>query len=166
MEAGIFKIQFTESKAMKKLSSKSTFFQKRIFPVIVFGFLGIFMLAPLFDGHKESSADIIFFIFPVIMAVFLYFLMKNLVFDLIDEVYDEGSSLLFKNNGKTVRVNLTDIKNVSYSVVVNPPRVTLSLRCKTEFGDELSFSPPASLIPFKRNKDILELIDRIDRARG
>jgi hypothetical protein len=42
----------------------------------------------------------------------------------------------------------------------------LSLRCKTEFGDELSFSPPASLIPFKRNQEILELIDRIDRARG
>lgn len=82
-----------------------------------------------------------------------------------DEVYDEGSSLIFKNNGKTVRVNLTDIKNVSYTVLINPPRVTISLRLPTEFGDELSFTPPASLIPFKKNKDIIELIDRIDMTR-
>lgn len=101
----------------------------------------------------------------VFMVLVGYILMKHLVFDLVDEVYDEGTSLLFKNNGKSVRVNLTDIKNVSYTVLINPPRVTLSLRCKTEFGDEITFSPPSSLIPFKRNKDILELIDRIDRAR-
>ena len=94
----------------------------------------------------------------VFMAVIGYFLMKNLVFDLMDEAYDEGSSLLFKNKGKSVRVNLADIKNVSYTVVVNPPRVTLSLRSKTEFGDEISFSPPASLIPFKKNKDIALLL--------
>lgn len=82
-----------------------------------------------------------------------------------DEVYGEGSSLIFKNNGKTVRVNLTDIKNVSYTVLINPPRMTISLRLPTEFGDELSFTPPASLIPFKKNKDIIELIDRIDMTR-
>lgn len=82
-----------------------------------------------------------------------------------DEVYDECSSLIFKNNGKTVRVNLTDIKNVSYTVLINPPRVTISLHLPTEFGDELSFTPPASLIPFKKNKDIIELIDRIDMTR-
>ena len=100
------------------------------------------------------------------MAGIGYFMMKYLVFDLMDEVYDEGFSLLFKNKGKTVRVNLSDIKNVSYTVVLNPPRVTISLRHKTEFGDELSFSPPASLIPFKKNKEIVELIDRIDSARS
>jgi hypothetical protein len=151
---------------MKKISSKTTFFHKRIFPVIWFGFIGFFILTGSFADNKDRTADIMIIVVPVLMAVIGYFVMKFLIFDLIDEVYDEGLSLLFKNKGKTVRVNLTDIKNVSYSVAVNPPRVTISLRCKTEFVDELSFSPPASLIPFKRNKDILELIDRIDRARG
>jgi hypothetical protein len=153
---------------MKKLSSKSTFFFKRIFPAIWFGFIVFFILTALYadDRYGNGSADIMLFVVPVFMAVVGYFVMKNLVFDLIDEVYDEGSSLLFKNKGKSVRANLTDIKNVSYSVMVNPPRVTISLRLKTEFGDELSFSPPASLIPFKKNQDIMDLIDRIDRARG
>ncbi|HOG89293.1 MAG TPA: hypothetical protein PLV50_02055 [Smithella sp.] len=102
----------------------------------------------------------------IFMAAIGYFMMKHLVFDLMDEVYDEGFSLFFKNKGKTVRVNLSDIKNVSYTVILNPPRVTISLRHKTELGDELSFSPPANLIPFKKNKEIVELIDRIDSARS
>jgi len=153
---------------MKKISSGSTFFHKRIFPVIWFGFIVFFIATALYADRRHSSggADMMLFIVPVLMAVIGYFVMKNLVFDLIDEVYDEGTSLLFKNKGKSIRVNLADIKNVSYSVMVNPPRVTISLRQKTEFGDELSFSPPASLIPFKKNQDITDLIDRIDRARG
>lgn len=121
----------------------------------------------IFVDQKSQNSDIIMvMITSVFMAAIGYFIMKHLVFDLVDEVYDEGLSLLFKNKGKSVRVNLADIKNVSYTVLINPPRVTLSLRHKTEFGDELTFSPPGSLIPFKKNKDILELIDRIDRARG
>jgi hypothetical protein len=152
---------------MKKLSSKSTFFLKRIFPILWFGFILFFLSVALFSkAHSKNSDIVMVLVTAVFMAVIGYFLMKNLVFDLMDEAYDEGSSLLFKNKGKSVRVNLADIKNVSYTVVVNPPRVTLSLRSKTEFGDEISFSPPASLIPFKKNKDILELIDRIDSARS
>lgn len=124
-------------------------------------------MATVFVDQKSKNSDIIMvFITAIFMAAIGYFIMKYLVFDLMDEAYDEGSSMLFKNKGKTVRVNLSDIKNVSYTVVINPPRVTLSLRCKTEFGDEITFSPPGSLIPFKKNKDIVELIDRIDRARG
>ena len=152
---------------MKKLSSKSTFFYKRIFPAIWFGIIVFIITAVLLTKPQKNNTDIIMMLVVcAFMAAVGYLIMKNLVFDLMDEAFDEGSSLLFKNNGKSVRINLTDIKNVSYTVMVNPPRVTLSLRCKTEFGDELSFSPPASLIPFKKNKDIVELIDRIDRARG
>jgi hypothetical protein len=151
---------------MKKLTSKSTFFNKNIFPAIWFGFLGFFVLTTLLASDKESGPGIIFIAVPIFMAIFGYFIMKKLVFDLIDEVYDEGTSLLFKNGGKEIRVNLKDVKNVSYSTMVNPHRVTLSLRYKTELGSELSFSPPMSFIPFKKNADIEELIDRIDKARG
>lgn len=128
----------------------------------------LFVSMALFTKSKGiySSDMAMVLISAVFMATVGYLILKHLVFDLMDEVYDEGSSLLFKNNGKSVRINLTDIKNVSYTVVINPPRVTLSLRHKTELGDEITFSPPASLIPFRKNKDIMELIDRIDRARG
>ena len=151
---------------MKKLSSKSTFFYKRIFPVIWFGFIGVFVLVSIFEQSEQNGPDFMLIAIPIFMAVVGYFIMKNFIFDLIDEVYDEGSTLLFINSDKVVRVNLRDIKNVSYSLTVNPPRVTFSLRYQTELGDKLSFTPPISLIPFKKNRDIEELIDRIDKARG
>jgi hypothetical protein len=106
------------------------------------------------------------FIVPVFLAFVGYFIMKKMVWDLVDEVYDEGESLLFKNNGKQERISLREIKNVSYTTMANPPRVTISLRRRSVFGSEVSFSPQVSMIPFRKNPDIEDLIDRVDRARG
>jgi hypothetical protein len=150
---------------MKRLSSKTTFFYKLVFPIIWFGFLVISVLMSLLGERQTEGPDIMLFIIPVFMAAFGYFIMRKLLFDLIDEVYDEGGSILFKNRRKEARVNLREIKNVSYSPMVSPPRVTISLRAGTELGDELSFTPPMSFIPFKKNQDIMDLIDRIDQAR-
>ncbi len=155
---------------MKRLSSKTTYLLKTVYPIFLFGCLGLFMVTALFQMSKGSNfyslASVMPIIMPLFMVAFFYFIMKKLVFDLINEVYDEGTSLLFKNGQKEVRVNLNEIKNVSYSVMVSPPRVTITLRRMTELGEDLSFSPPMSFIPFKKNPDIVELIDRIDKARG
>jgi hypothetical protein len=157
----------TSSKGlMKKLTSKTTFLYKKLFPILWFGFLAIVLCVGLFANIAGNGADVMFVVIPGGMIVFGYFLMKKLVWDLIDEVYDGGTFLLFRNNGKEIRVSLKDIKNVSYTTMTSPPRVTLSIRYPTDLGDELSFSPPASWIPFKKNKDIEVLIDRIDKARG
>ena len=151
---------------MKRLSSKTTFLYKKIFPLLWFGFLAILFCVGLFAELAGHGFGIMFVVVSIGMIALGYFIMKKLVWDLIDEVYDEGTALLFKNRGKEFRVDLKDIKNVSYTTLVNPPRVTLSIRYPTELGDELSFSPLASWIPFKKNKDIEVLIDRIDKARG
>jgi len=151
---------------MKKLTSKTTFYYKRVFPFIWFGFLGVFLCVGLFSSISKKGPGVLFLVVPIGMAAIGYFIMKKLVWDLIDEVYDEGTSLLFKNKDQEVRVSLKDIKNVSYSAMTNPPRVTLSIRYKTALGDELSFSPPVSWVPFRKNEDIKRLIDRIDEARG
>ncbi len=150
---------------MKRISSKATFIHKKIFPAFWFGFLAVFIIIILVGGIKDKLVLLLLF-GPVIMAVFGFFFMKKMVFDLIDEVYDEGDSLLFRNSGKEVRVNLKDVKNVSYSTIMSPPKVTMSIRHETELGKELSFSPPARFIPFQKNRDIEELIDRIDSKRG
>jgi hypothetical protein len=152
---------------MKRLSSKTTFIYKKLFPLFWFGFLTIILCVGLLVNIKGNVPGpvIMLIVIPVGMMVFGYFLMKKFVLDLIDEVYDLGTDLLFRNKGMEFLVNLQDIKNVSYKTLVNPPRVTLSIRYQTEIGDELSFSPPLSWIPFKKNKDIVMLIDRIDKAR-
>jgi hypothetical protein len=89
--------------------------------------------------------------------------MKKLVFDLVDEVWDD--SLLIKNRGEQQRLALSDIKNVSYSPYMNPPRVTLSLRRPTVFGDEITFNAPMRIVPFSKSPLVADLIDRIDLAR-
>jgi len=151
---------------MKRLASRATYYQKRIFPIVWFGILGLIVCGALVTGVVKSGLGIIFILVPASMAAIGYLVMKKLVFDLIDEVYDEGETLLFREKGKEVRVSLADIKNVSYSWMMSPPRVTLSIRYMTELGDELTFSPPASFIPLRKNSEIEELIDRIDKARG
>ena len=152
---------------MKKISSKGTFFNKRIFPTIWFGFLGIFILISFTGGAFDKGPKLPLLIIPLIMAVFGYFVMKKLVFDLMDEVFDEGSCyLLVKNKNAEERIDYQNIKNISYTVMTNPNRVTLSLRNPCKFGNEVSFSPQMSWMPFRKNKNIIELINNVDKIRG
>jgi hypothetical protein len=145
-----------------------TFFYKRVFPVIWFGFLAMFMAAPLIaprTGGSTSGSPAGFLLVPVIMMIAGYFIMKKLVFDLVDEVLDGGHVLVVRNRGLEEQVALADIVNVSYAPLVNPPRVTLSLRSPTQFGDQISFCAPVRLVPFAGSPVIDELIKRIDAAR-
>jgi hypothetical protein len=91
--------------------------------------------------------------------------MKKLVFDLVDEVWDDGDALVIRNRGDEERIALSDIKNVSYSPFTNPPRVTLSVRRPTVFGEEIAFNAPTRIVPFSTSPVIKDLIERIDLAR-
>ena len=102
------------------------------------------------------------------MAVFGYFIMKKLVWDLVDEVYDAGDYLLVKNRGNEAQVLLANIMNVSATTYMNPPRIVLRLREPSNFGSEIAFSPASrfTLNPFAKNLVAEDLIVRVDRARG
>jgi hypothetical protein len=93
--------------------------------------------------------------------------MRKLVWDLVDEVYDCGDFLLVRNAGKEDRVALSNIMNLSAATMTNPPRVTLRLSTAGKFGNEIVFSPikPISLNPFARNRIFEDLIVRVDQAR-
>ncbi len=146
---------------MQRISSRWTFYFKRVFPVVWFGFLGILCFVTL-----RSGAPFPFAIFPLIMAVFGYFLMKNLVFDLVDEVWDAGAELVVKNAGREERVRLTEIVNVSYTVMTSPQRVTLTLRQPASSGKkEVTFAAPAVWVPVAKSPIVEDLIWRIDAAR-
>ncbi len=117
---------------------------------------------------KGRGPPVPFLIIPIVMAVFGYFLFKKVIFDLVDEVYDGGDFLLVKDRKKVDRIQLSNIRNVSYSTMVNPPRVTISLRESTIFGKELSFSPPLRITFnfFQKSPLIDDLINRVEIARN
>ena len=104
---------------MRRISSDWTFFYKRVFPVLWFGFLAVFVGIGVVNGQ-----GLFIVIVPIAMIGFGYFIMQKLVFDLVDEVCDDGDALVVKNRGQEQRIALADIKNVNYSPFVSPPRVT------------------------------------------
>jgi len=144
----------------------SLFIARNIFPVLWFGILAFVMFMMIAIGVYEKAPMAL--AGPCLMAILGYFMMKKLVWDLVDEVYDCGDLLLVRERGEEVRIPLSDIINVSASMLVNPPRVTLRLVKPGRFGDEISFSPvrPLTINPFARNQMIDDLIIRVDMARS
>jgi hypothetical protein len=151
---------------MTRISSKTTFFYKRIFPILWFGFIAVFVATTLISGVIVKSY--VFLIVPVFLTVVGYIVMKKLVWDLADEVYDCGDALLVRNRGEEERVALSNIINVSASTFTNPPRVTLRLVNAGRWGREISFSPARALTlnPFAKNPVVDDPIVRVDRARA
>ena len=72
---------------MPLMSSRMTFFYKRIFPVIWFGFLAVFFLLALIQGlAADSLAFLPFLVVPVVLAIVGYQFIKRMAFNLVDEV--------------------------------------------------------------------------------
>jgi hypothetical protein len=139
-----------------KITSRWTFYYKWIFPVFWFGFIAFFTVSSTF------------YLVPAAMALFGFVLMKKLVWDLVDEVYDCGDSLLIRNRGKEERINLSNIINVNVSSNTNPRRITLRLDKPGRLGNEIAFSPESrgfNINPFAKNEIGEDLIVRVDRAR-
>jgi len=148
---------------VRRISSRTTFWYKRLFPVFWFGFIAIFIVVML---SAKGGPPLPMILFPLAMAAFGYFLMRKLVFDLADEVWDGGDELIIRNRGREEHIPLSDIVNVSYSAFTSPARVTLTLREGGVPGREISFSPLARLLPFSKNPIVRELIERIDKSRS
>lgn len=150
---------------MTRISSKATFFQKWVFPVLVFGFLVVVLVMVAQAATAHGVPAIVGAVVVLFVVVYVFFFMKNLVFDLADEVWDAGDSLVVRKGAIETRIPLDQIRNVSYTVVTRPNRVILSLRRPGPLGTEVSFSAPTSWVPFRESPVILDLIDRIERAR-
>lgn len=153
---------------MKRISSKRTRFYKQVFPVLWFAFIAIFVLAGLLPGRRTQVEVIPMLMVPVMMAVFGYLLFRRMLFDLVDEVWDDGDALVVSNAGVQERVPLSNIINIGYSLLTNPERVTLTLRDAGPLGKEFTFMPVRRPFSFRwlyRNPIIDELIGRVDQAR-
>jgi len=156
---------------MQRLSSPSTFFYKRVFPVFWFGFLAIFLVVWMGDATVHGRSELWPAVVPpLFMAVFGILLFKRLLFDLVDEVWLDGDQLVVKNRGEPSRIDLGNVINVNASTMTNPPRITLMLRTESpRFGKAVSFVPAGPrgfLGAFKPSPIATDLIQRIDALRG
>jgi hypothetical protein len=150
---------------MKKISGGSTFYYKRILPVMLFG-LPVFLLYVAFSA-PHGPPPLLGFLPMLVLVPIFYLMLRKLVWDLADEVWDGGDHLVVKIGADSETVPLSNIMNVSASTLVNPPRITLRLVNPGRFGQEISFSPPRNSIfnPFARNPVADDLIERVHRAK-
>lgn len=154
---------------MTRISSQMTFFYKRVLPVFWFGSLGlIFCVGTIGAIGKQQYINIIpALIVPLFMAIFGYLMMDMMhVFDLVDEVWDCGESILIKNKGQEYRFGLSDFMSLSYTEFKSTPRATLWLRERSEdLGKGVAFLLPYRFFSFHMMPPIArDLMVRIDEA--
>ena len=144
---------------MKKIS-KSTFFTKKVFPLAGVSFLIFFFIVSI-----TSSVPIIFLIVPIIMAIVGYKILNNIIFNLSDEVFDNGDELIFHKGDKVQHVKLHDIINIDNIYMSAPARIVVHVKEKGPIGDQLAFLLPTKFATIKSSL-ARELIERIDKAKN
>lgn len=152
---------------MEKISSRQTFFVKRAFPALWFGFLMFFAILAAFAGDVAKDPAIL--AVPLVMAAVGFFIFRFLAWDLMDEVLEGEDFLLVRRGGAEERMQLSSVMSVSISLFINPARISLRLRNPGKFGDKISFIPKMStrlFHPFGRNETMQRLINKIDRLRN
>ena len=152
----------------KRISSRNTFFQKKVLPYLLFGVIAIGVVLPLIATRGDPHAPPWpVFAAPLAVAIIVYVVLRKLVFDLADEVWDEGDALRVRFGEDEERIPLAEVINVSYSGITNPPRITLTLRTAGRFGREVTFSPQQSFLSplFRTNPLVADLIARVDATR-
>lgn len=150
---------------MKRISSRQTGFLKYGFPLLMLG-LAVAVVAAMVLARPQVPLPWVAIVsVPGIMLAIVAVLMKTLILDLADEVHDAGDHLVVRKGDITERVPLKDIVNIGWTVMINPARVTLTLRKPGRLGGEIVFSPVQPWFMAGRNPLVAELIARVDAAR-
>ncbi|AIF46728.1 hypothetical protein [Dyella japonica] len=156
---------------MQRLSSRSTFFYKRIFPLFLLGLVGIGVaVAWVVSSAAGKRPEAWLSVLPALfMAVVGWVIYKTIIADLVDEVWLAGDHLLVRNRDDQVSVALDNVMNVNVTSLTNPPRISLTLRTESSrLGKTVTFVPdgPRGLFgAFKANPVATQLIECVDEAR-
>ncbi|MCB1592638.1 MAG: hypothetical protein KDI90_09330 [Alphaproteobacteria bacterium] len=143
---------------MKKISG-NTFLYKKAYPAIfIIAAAGI-----VYIGLKDMNVSPFVIVGAMVLNAIVFFtLYRQFFLPMVDTVYDCGDSLLVQNSGQDVRVPLSDVVNLSFQHSV----IVLDVRTDTPFGKKIKFAAPNQHIVSTEHPVIVELLPRIDQARG
>ena len=144
---------------MSKISSPWTRFIKWATPLAWLGGIGYVLL--------DSAFEPVLFVVLIGLAAIGLLLMKLFIWNLADEVYDCGDSLLVRRGGIEENVPISGIREVALALFSRPPRITLRLATPGKFGKAIVFTPPTSPGQeiFGRNPIAESLKAKVQRAR-
>lgn len=149
---------------MNRISSRWTRFIKWVTPIAWLGGLGYLAV----DSARDGRLDALLAVIVSGMALAGLLLMKIFIWNLADEVYDCGDSLLVRRGGLEESVPLADVTQVALALFSRPPRITLKLAKPGKFGRSIVFTPPTSPGQeiFGRNPIAEQLLAKVDKARS
>jgi len=154
-----------EVSGMTKISG-ATFFYKKLFPTFVFGFF-IFCITLTIVHDGITSDNSVGLAAIVAMMVYVFFFFKKLAWDMVDEVFDCGDSLIYRSNGNETRVMLSDIIRIDCAHCHSPERVKIIAHSTTGTEVEFAFCLIGRIMLNSRDKNpvVLELMERVEQAK-
>lgn len=153
------------AEAAPKISSDATPGRKLIYPAVYFASFVPFSIGYFRGLHGVSPWPGLLLLLG--MAALGAYAMKTFLWDLADEVYDEGDALRVRRRGVEERVAMANVQDVTYANM-RPARMTLHLVRAGRFGSRISFTPATSRgrNPFAKHPMMESLAMRAWRARN
>jgi hypothetical protein len=143
-------------------NAAKTFGMKRAFPAAFY----LMALTMFIGGLFARPFEPMFVVVPLALSFGGAALMWLLVWDLADDVVDEGGYLRVRKGGIEEQVMLRDVMKVSCSRNTNPVRLSLWLRRPNRLGDRIVFIPKGMVwLPFGEHPMAEELHARAERLR-
>jgi len=151
---------------MKKISSDKTFLHKSVYPLFMLVVSGAMLL--IFVGTMVREREISFVVlgFIGLAIVYVYSEYRKRAVDLVDEVWDDGDTLVLKNGGREERVAISNISKLRYGGLGNANFVALTLREPCAFGQTIRFVPLRKMYRLFKNPLIMDLATRVKHAAG
>lgn len=150
---------------MGLISSRWTWWTKRITPLVVFAGIPSILLLPKDEGFGGAKG---YLMCAVLFAVGV-FSWWWFVLDLADEVEDHGDWLVVRRGGVEDKVPLSNIMLVKDSGRGDSPRIVLRLVVPGRFGRVIAFMPLQdsrwALNPFAKTEVGENLTARVAQAR-
>lgn len=152
----------------KLVSSRTTFFYKRVFIVAWLAFVSLFaVIAIVVTVTQQQPWQTVAMAvgIPLGVMIFGWAIFRVTILDVVDEVWDAGDALVVRNGGEEARIPLADIGRCKASRFVNPERITIEFERATPFGPRIAFLPKIRWVRISLNPLAKELTERANTAR-
>ena len=140
---------------MRKVSASASYL-RNVFPILWFG--GFLFVSMNIFGDPTLSNDGGYA--AIAVAIIGCVLSRMLALKLMDEVYDDGDSLLVRRNGQEQRIYLYQVKKIS----TNNAWISLKTTSEGKIGNKASFVLTPRLFHFTKHPYYIELKKRIGSA--
>lgn len=146
-------------------------FWKRIFPGVWFGAVLLGMVAVWSMGNWPAA--ILSLVGGLILATAGWYSMKGMLWELADEVWDDGDALVVRKGQQQERILLSDVGLLDYDVgkfferrYGSPTRVWLRARYFPRERPDITFLPIADEWFWRLHPALRDVIRRVEAARA